>query len=414
MLALVATGAAGCTGIFQKSLPEKAASFVRSADGAMRAGSAEADITPEGYPYLGGFDLNRRATEVFSKLAVRALVLEVDRMRIAIVGIDNLGLQRHDAEWIKDGLLGFTNGCVFLCSSHTHAGPDLIGLWGKYFLTSGRDREYVTLVRAAVRRAVSAATARLRSAKLVRGEARVTADTFIRNSNRAGVFDPRVTVLQAVAVDDGAPLGTLLHAACHPEVLRRGNDAISADFVGPLCDLWKSRGHGQAVFVNGALGAMISPKTRGREQVEPSGAQLCDAAEQALAAARPVEGSECVVRRRDVYLPMQSWALRIARLTAVIPRHVYGGCIRTSVGYLRIGDFEACCVPGEAEPGYARRIVAASGRSRLLLFGLVDDEVGYLMSEKDARDPLFAYERTMSPGVTAGELVLDALVGPDR
>ena len=38
----------------------------------------------------------------------------------------------------------------------------------------------------------------------------------------------------------------------------RRNTKISADFVGVLCDEWRARGHGQAVFVNGALGAMIA------------------------------------------------------------------------------------------------------------------------------------------------------------
>ena len=34
--------------------------------------------------------------------------------------------------------------------SHTHAGADLIGLWGYYLMTSGRDRDYVASVEAFV------------------------------------------------------------------------------------------------------------------------------------------------------------------------------------------------------------------------------------------------------------------------
>ena len=40
------------------------------------------------------------------------------------------------------------------------------------------------------------------------------------------------------------------------------------------------------------------------------------------------------------------------------------------------------------------------------------DELGYLLREQDARDREFAYERSMSACVRAGEMVEEALVGP--
>ncbi|MCA8944365.1 MAG: neutral/alkaline non-lysosomal ceramidase N-terminal domain-containing protein [Planctomycetes bacterium] len=411
-LALAICWLPGCTGLFQRQLPDHAAAFAAADHGALRAGFAIEDITPEGAPYLGGFGLNRRATGVDSRLTVRALVLVVGETRVALVGIDTLGLQRHDVEWIKSGIDGFTNGCVFLCSSHTHAAPDPIGLWGKYMLTSGRDRAYIARVGHAVRDAVRRALDSAAPARLVCGESRMPADGLLRNSNRPDVFDRRITILQARSAAD-EPIGSLIHFACHPEVLRRGDSLVSADFVGRLCDRWEAAGHGPAMFVNGALGAMISPRLHGQQNLDVAGDMLLGWAESALEGAEPVEGDELEIRRRDVYLPMKSWALRLARLTTVIPRHVYAGALRSTLGYLRIGDFEACCVPGEAEPGYARRIVAASGRARLRVFGLVDDEVGYLMSERDARDPEFAYERTMAPGPRAGEILLEVLVGDE-
>jgi hypothetical protein len=69
-------------------------------------------------------------------------------------------------------------------------------------------------------------------------------------------------------------------------------------------------------------------------------------------------------------------------------------------------------VPGEAEPAFAQRIRDRVGVPDLLLFGLCDDELGYLLREQDARDREFAYERSMSACVRAGEMVEEALVGP--
>ncbi len=400
-----------CAGIFQRARPPVPEEFFRHGVGQLSVGVAEADISPPVGGYLGGFDLARLSTAEHSALKVRAMVLIVGDLKVAVVGIDNLGLQREDVDWIKTRIYGFANGNVFLCSSHTHAGPDLIGLWGYYLLTSGRDRGYLALVRERIGQAVSAAEAAARPARLLRAEVRVPNDGLIKNSNRRGVFDPRFTVLQAVPLEAGPPIGAILHLACHPEVLRRRNTLISSDFVGDLCDRWVTAGLGQPVFVNGALGAMISPVPRGVDGIEAMGQGLFELARTGLATATPVVTGDMELRRRDVYMPMGAGVLALARQFGVIPREVYDGALRATVGYLRIGDLELCTVPGEIEPGLAERVRRATRRPRMLVFGLVDDEVGYLLSEADAHDPEFAYERGMSPGPRSGELVFEALVG---
>ena len=279
-----------CTGLFQRSMPGEAARYeiVANATGGLRVGSAERDITPEVGEYLGGFDIARTSTAIGSPLRVRALVLETDARRFAIVGVDNLGLMREDVDYIKSGVGGFANGDVFVCSSHTHAGPDPIGLWGYYFLTTGRDVSYVQRVRTAVREAVAEAHHNAAPADLSHGRALLPDAGLVKNANRRFVFDRRIVVLHARARDDGRPLGSLLHFACHPEVLPRRNTLASADFVGSLCDEWRRRGHGQAVFVNGALGAMISPDVRPRDMsgVRTFGERACDLCERALARCR--------------------------------------------------------------------------------------------------------------------------------
>ncbi len=413
-LALLA--AAGCAGIFQERRPAVTQSYAVTVavHGALRVGSAERDVTPERVGgYMSGFNLGRTSTEVLTHLKVRALVVECEGRPFAIVGIDNLGVMREDTDWIKAGIPGFANGDVFLCASHTHAGPDLIGLWGYYFLSSGRDPEYVGGLRAAIAAAVAEARAGAAPARLVRGEALLPPTGLVKNSNHAEVFDRRVTVLQAQALDDGRPLGTLLHMACHPEVLPRRNTALSADFVGELCDQWRARGHGQAVFVNGALGAMVSPNVqpRDREGLQKLGGGVCDLAERALSGAAEVPIDAVEVRRRDVYLPMRMLGFRLGRMTGALPRQLYGGAARSTVGYLRLGTFEAVALPGEMEPALAAKLRAESARPDLVLFGLCDDEVGYLLRRQDALDPEFAYERSMSPCVDAGELVRGAVTG---
>ena len=384
------------------------------ATGPLFVGFGSADITPDDDQYLGGFDLNRRSTGVHSRLLARAIVFQVGERRVAVVGIDNLGLQREDVDWIKAGLDGLANGDVFLCSSHTHAAPDLIGLWGFYLLTSGRDLKYLANVRRGVVAAVQEAEKALRPATLWLGESRLPREGLVGNANRAGVFNRRITVLEASDRETGAPLGSLLHFACHPELLRRRNTLISSDFVGSLCERWEQAGHGPAVFVNGEIGALVSPSYRpsGAEGLPGLTSELLALCESALGTARRIEAETLEVTRSDVYLPLVTPGLVMGRLTGAIRRELYDGQLRSSVGHLKLGEFEAIAVPGEMEPVLASEIRRQAGRPGILVFGMVDDEVGYLMREQDARDPLFSYERTMSPGPSAGEIVRRALVGP--
>lgn len=411
LLAVSLSGLQSCTGLFHRTRPAQPAQCVHIANGLISVGFAEADITPPGEVYLAGFNLARRSTGVHSKLAARVMLLECGGRSFAIVGLDSLGLQRGDAEWIKSGLIGIANGDVFLCSSHTHAGPDPVGMWGWYFLTSGREISYMALVRQRVAEAVVTARARLRPAILGLGTARLPREGIVKNSNRRGVFNPRVTVLTATDRENGRPLGAMLHLACHPEMMRRRNTLISSDFVGALCDQWKTAGHGQAVFINGELGAMVSPgfHPRGAEGMPQVGARLLALCEQALSDQRTLVGDRIEVRRRDVYLPLETPGLSLGRLTGAIRRELYSGCIRASVGYLKIGEFESVSVPGEMEPVLASEIRRALRKPNLLVFGLVDDEVGYLMRGEDCRDPEFAYERTMTPSTDAGEQIRRAL-----
>jgi hypothetical protein len=412
---LATLSVAGCAGLFQRDLPETAATWKAHASGTLLVGAAEADITPTNHQYMGGYNIARMSTGVFSPLKARAMVLIMGDQRFAIVGYDNLGMQREDVDWVKRGIKGFANGNVLLCASHTHAGPDLVGMWGFYFLTSGRDPDYLALVREGVSRAVKDAVARARPARLVHGVARLP-DGILRNSNRKGLYNRRFTVIQARDKETDKPLGTLLHLACHPEIFRRENTLISADYPGSLCDAWAAAGLGQAVFVNGELGAMITPrfKPKGAKGIPLIGNRLMVLGRAALTGAKELVVDEIELRRRDLYFPLESPGLKFARLTMVIPRELYDGHLRSSVSYLRLGSFEAACVPGEMEPGLAARIRAATHRPDLVIFGLVDDEVGYLLAEKDAHDPLFLYERTVSPGVGAGEMVSNALVGTVR
>src|SRR5437868_307552 len=115
------------------------------------AGAASRVITPtlgERPIFLAGFQNDRRATAVHSDLYVRALALRLDERAFVLVVCDLIGLGRPDVEDIRAGLAarGVRSELVVACT-HTHSGPDTIGLWGPGPTASGVDAVYLAALK---------------------------------------------------------------------------------------------------------------------------------------------------------------------------------------------------------------------------------------------------------------------------
>ena len=136
------------------------------------AGTATTDITPglERPVYLAGFAPNRRATGVLHPLEAGVLYLRRGDEAVALVTVDLIGLLRPDVEAIRALVTALPPERVMICSTHTHAGPDTIGMWGKGALgvpfRSGVDPAYMEQLHASVADAVDRAAAAAGPAEL--------------------------------------------------------------------------------------------------------------------------------------------------------------------------------------------------------------------------------------------------------
>src|SRR5690606_19037856 len=82
-------------------------------------------------------------------LWARAIVLDQGETRVAIVAVDLVGVFNDEVVQIREALAG-TVDHVVLSSTHVHAGPDMMGLWGRSITESGYNPEYAAQVRATV------------------------------------------------------------------------------------------------------------------------------------------------------------------------------------------------------------------------------------------------------------------------
>jgi hypothetical protein len=409
------------------------------------AGAAALPITPlaehlEGRLYLGGYDgyLGRPAKGVHDDLFARALVLGDGTTTVALIVLDLVGITNRHILRIRRTVarhLDIPEAAVLVACTHTHAGPDLQGLWGgvspQYAAHVRRQAAHAALKAAADRREVSLSAATVR----VKG----------RTVNRRGWphTDEAMTVLQAIDGGKNAVV-TLVNFAAHPTVTQEENVRISRDFPGALVDSLESHAGGVAIFVNADQGD-ANPKASGEfAEMQAYGEGLARLAAKAIKKTTELEPPLTLVGRRlDVPLanprlrlppglvlrgmlvgasglagvgvlrwlagryPRQDRAFVFAAfgLLAEHPVFVRDGApfLRTRVSRLRIGGgLDALTAPGEVLTRLGQPLRERLTAPATMFLGLTNDSLGYFVPEDEwmsGRNE--GYEETVSLGLQA-------------
>jgi len=332
--------------------------------------------------YLAGYGV-RRATAVRDPLGIEALALRWRGCAVVVVTLDLIGLFREQAAAVAAAAreeIGPGAPPVVVTCTHTHAGPDTLGLWGPDARTSGVDPAFLAATVRAGGRAAAEAWSRRRPATLRVAEDVV--DGVARNARDPGVLDPVLTVL------DWEPVARVVHFACHPEVLGGQDTRISRDLAGFR--------RGGEICWQGALGGMVTPVASGERALQNLRDRLRDAVDRLAARLRPAEGGLALIRE-DVSLPVDNAAFAEVGARAVPARLVVEGSVRSSAGLLVTGPYLWHLAPGEVLPALARTWASESQAAvphlRPRVLGLADDEVGYVVPAEDF-DPARYEERT--------------------
>lgn len=377
------------------------------------AAAEKVDITPffVNETYLAGFGPNRSATGVAEPLSARILYLEDDSGPLVWIGVDLIGLLLPEVDELRRQLPFLKPERLFLASTHTHSGPDTIGLWGpaigKIPYRSGRDTEYLKWLIAQIAAGVKLAALRKRPALVGAGEDASDKSEWIANVRRPGYLDHTMSVLRVDATD-GRPIACLTNLACHPETLWEHNTKISPDFVHYLHETVEQKTGARSIFINGALGGMVTvnlpdntPLGKRRRFYKKLGNTMGDIAAAVWAGMAPAPVERIIHRLRRDWAPVENKHLEFIAHLGILPRTFRDGRLETSVDFWRIGEAEFVSLPGETLPvvGFAAKDLLR-GKSKFL-FSLGNDELGYLLDERIMKDPAYFYEKTVSPGPAA-------------
>ncbi|NUQ00098.1 MAG: hypothetical protein HUU35_09625 [Armatimonadetes bacterium] len=225
-------------------------------------------------------------------------------------------------------------------------------------------------------------------------------------------LDAELAILQLGDAETGRGIATLVNWGCHPETLQQANTLLSSDFAHPLRERLESALGGVALFVNGALGAMVTVSSAGETFAEAGriGTALADAAYGALRASEEmIETGSLAVATREVRLPVANDAWRRAVAEGLVERPLEEGELVTEVTAWGLGPATLLSVPGEAQPALGRRWKRMMGRHHRFLLGLANDELGYILRRDDFAEERYRYERSMSLGPETGALLTAAV-----
>ncbi|MCA9255643.1 MAG: hypothetical protein KDA33_08385, partial [Phycisphaerales bacterium] len=179
---------------------------------ALRVGVAVVSITPEFPVYLAGGLPYRVSLGVHDDLTARAIVIENDDVRVALVSLDLIGINYDDVVRIRESIAAAIHvDYVIVAATHTHNGPDVIGFWSPdpWCAVS----PYVAMMRERVAEAVIRAADDARDATLIVATGNSGSPRLSRDTREPEVIDDSLTVWRAEDAATGDPIVTSIHYA---------------------------------------------------------------------------------------------------------------------------------------------------------------------------------------------------------
>ena len=304
----------------------------------LRAGAAQSVITPElsGHTvYLAGFGHNRIATGVHDDLYARCLALGIAKQTLVVCSLDLIGLFYDDVLTIRRAFQQRTpaGSVLIVASTHTHAGPDTLGLYGPTPLESGIDRKYLSWVDQRIATTAADAVRAMRPARLELACDDHPLLGLLQDVNRPPIVkDPFLFVMRLVVRSTGQTIAMVVNWSDHPEVLGRKNTEITADYPRWTRDYLEKKLGGSALFFSGSIGkvsplgdqvALLDPETgtiaedASWRKAELLGTEIGRLAERALKSAKPVSVDSVPITIDTVFVPMYNPNFRIAEAAGV-------------------------------------------------------------------------------------------------
>lgn len=361
--------------------------------------------------YIAGYHNGVEITGILDYCEARAVWIDTGVEGVLLIGVDCIALDSSTVQQIRDTLSDI-EGCaaINVFSTHTHAGIDTLGMWGPVGMDGKNDAYMENLIQAAEQAGREAVTSRT-AGKLYFGQ--VKTEEMYRDSREPQVYDDHLYQLRFSPNDsDSAGLRLYFYGA-HAESLRGNNKLLSRDYPGLLCDKVTEATGDNTMFFPGAIGGLIMTKeftdagTRAVENMEITADKLVTYAlsikeekEQELLPKLTFAKTKCVV-------PMDNVAFLLYKFLGILDNKLAlansaTGCgAETEMAVMMLDDLAVTLIPGEIFPELVLggeygdvssentnpeplcEIAADHGIEQILIIGLANDEIGYIVPPSD-------------------------------
>ncbi len=416
------------------------------------------DITEENY-YIAGYNTNNPAKSVLDDMYAKAVYLDDNSGRggVIVCAIDCVGISRKDINDIRkivieSGKISNLKS-INVCATHTHSAIDTQGLWGKNFLSDGKNEEFMNSLKELTAKAIIDAYNARKDGSLYFGTAE--SEGLLTDTRNPIDYDATITRIR-FAPSDGSDDTYIVNFACHAECLGARTTVVSADFPAYMeKEMVEQTGGANVVFINGAIGGLISCEKLddvlrnfelGLEYVKEFGK---DVGEAVMSINNEIVLEPAInVKTEAIEIKCDNTALLLVRFIGVLNNDVAKDkdrniSIITEVSYMELGNRQigVYMIPGELSPelesGNFLPAEEAANNTKAdykplskmsqcehnFVIGLCNDEIGYIIPENDFLLhewlPYFNntddengrrhYEETNSLGPKAAGAILDAM-----
>lgn len=379
----------------------------------LMVGASSAIINPQIGAYIAGDKQYRKFTGIHDNLYAKAVVISHNNSHVAIVTIDCIGLLYTDVLKIRKKtaeICKMPADRIVISSTHTHAGPDVVGIWGKDYSASGVDDTYMQFLISTTADQIKKAFENQKSAKAYTAET-TFGEPWVQNICNEEL-DRSLNIIQFRNSNNKA-IATLSNFACHPTFMDAVASEVSADYIHGYYEELKKTMGGEVLFLQGAIGGWVQPENEAKtfDNAYKRGKELSTAVTQALKNAIPLKKSELVFKSKKINIPVENEGWQQLAAIGTIKRN-FTETVETEISYFKIGEAQFVTHPGETAPFYSLESKKMMGTGPKFILGLGNDALGYILKPlyfENTTLPHAEYLTSMSVGKKAGPMILETV-----
>ncbi len=401
------------------------------------------------------------ATAQYDDQKVRTVAVSDGRGITIFSTLDAYGMALTDVRAIREKFAaeaakkGYNITAVNISALHQHCCVDTFGMNGdllgalflssarnlfKSELPSGQNKEYMANLYNVVVKSMLDAIENMEDGKLYYGT--VDASDYIHDKRDPIVFDPNINRLRFVPDNQGSKETWMLNAGIHCVGMGAAGTVLSGDYPYSMEKYINENAGANYFYIEGAELAIsldtskitvdpeIEAKFGGRyAETVAYGQKL---GELACSISNDTEVAPILnVAYKEVYMPIGNNILKLAAKGGLLLNKVVKTGTKlevvTEVGYAEFGkDLAVAIVPGELAPEIAfggadtaetswsgenwnyAPFSETVGNKKLIVFGLTNDQVGYMLTDNNWHSIFTENEEVVSSGPKAGSTMTEA------